>query len=89
MKFINEYPKKEITIEAIKTVGSLSINESCKIHYRNYLGYLDSVNHIILEGDKNTWFGIKHDFLYDTLMNTVKKEYIDVFNRSIKVSVIN
>lgn len=89
MKFTNEYPKKEITIETTKKVGSLIADHKAVVHYRNYRAYLDEVNHIILTGEKSAWYGIKGDFLYDTLMNSVKDVYIDSFGRQMKVNILN
>jgi hypothetical protein len=89
MTFTNNFPKKEITIETIKKTGSLTCDSTSKIHYRNYKGYLDAVQHIILEGDKNAWYGVKYDFLYDTLMNKVKHFYKDFDGRELKVTILN
>ena len=89
MKFNNEYPKKEITIETTKKVGSLIADHKAVIHYRNYRAYLDEVNHITLTGEKNVWYCIKGDFLYDTLMNDVKEVYTDSFGRQMKVNILN
>ena len=89
MKFTNDFPKKEIIIETIKKVGSLTCDSNSKIHYRNYKGYLDTVQHIVLEGDKNAWYAVKSDFLYDTLMNTVKGSYKDSYGRELKVNILN
>tara|TARA_R110001632_G_C11184251_1_gene401199 strand:+ start:408 stop:677 length:270 start_codon:yes stop_codon:yes gene_type:complete len=88
MTFANKFPKKEIIIETIKKVGSLTCDSNCKIHYRNYKGYLDTVEHIVLKGDKNAWYGVKSDFLYDTLMNTVKGFYKDSYGRELKVNIL-
>lgn len=85
--FKNEFPKKEITIVTNVKVGSLIADNDVKIHFRDYKGYLDTVQHIILEGPKNAWFEIKHNFLYDTLMGTVKDVYSDSFNRKLKVTI--
>ena len=85
MKFTNQYPKKEITIETIKTIGSLMADHKAVVHYRDYKGYKDSVDYIRLEGDKNAWYGIKTDFLYDTLMDKVKDVYSDSFGRKMIV----
>lgn len=89
MKFTNQYPKKEITIETIKTIGSLIADHKAIVHYRNYKGYKDTVEYIKLEGDKNAWYNIKTDFLYDTLMNKIKNVYSDGFGRTMKVTIIN
>tara|TARA_B110000285_G_scaffold105768_1_gene120382 strand:+ start:546 stop:815 length:270 start_codon:yes stop_codon:yes gene_type:complete len=89
MKFTNQFPKKEIIIETTKKVGSLTCDSNSKIHYRNYKGYLDTVNHIVLEGDKNAWYSVKSDFLYDTLMNTVKNYYKDSYGRVLNVNILN
>ena len=89
MNFTNEFPKKEIIIETTKKVGSLTCDSNSKIHYRNYRGYLDTVQHIILEGNKNAWYGVKSDFLYDTLMDTVKNSYKDFDGRELKVTILN
>ena len=88
MKFKSEFPKKEITIETTKKVGSLMADHKAVVHYRNYRAYLDEVNHITLTGDKVTWYGIKYDFLYDTLMDNVKKVYTDSFGRTMKVNIL-
>lgn len=88
MTFKNEYPKKEITIETFNKKGSLKLDQNCKIHYRNYRGYLDSVNHIVIEGEKNAWYEIKDNFLYDTLIDNVKDVYTDTFGRIMKVNII-
>ena len=85
MKFTNQYPKKEITIETIKTIGSLIADHKAVFHYRDYKGYKDSTDYIRLEGDKNAWYGIKTDFLYDTLMDKVKDVYADSFGRKMRV----
>tara|TARA_B110001452_G_scaffold233652_1_gene211574 strand:- start:1039 stop:1311 length:273 start_codon:yes stop_codon:yes gene_type:complete len=89
MKFNSEYPKKEITIETTKEVGSLIADHKSVVHYRNYRGYLDSVNYITLTGDKSVWYGIKSDFLYDTLTSNVKEFYCDGFGRKMTVKIIN
>ena len=89
MKFTNQYPKKEITIETIKTIGSLIADHKAVVHYRDYKGYKDSTDYIRLEGDKNAWYGIKTDFLYDTLMDKVKDFYTDSFGRVMNVTKIN
>ena len=89
MTFNNKYPKKEITIQTIKKVGSLIADHKAVVNYRNYLGYLDSVNHITLTGDKNAWYEVKCQFLYDTLMGSVKDVYTDSFGRKMEVSVLS
>ena len=89
MKFTNEYPKKEITIETTKKVGSLIADHKAVVHYRNYRAYLDEVNYITLTGEKSVWYGIKGDFLYDTLMDNVKDVYTDSFGRQMKVNILN
>ncbi len=89
MKFNNEYPKKEITIETTKKVGSLIADHKAIVHYRNYRAYLDKVNHITLTGEKSAWYGVKGDFLYDTLMDNVKEVYVDSFGREMKVNILN
>lgn len=87
MTFKNEFPKKEITVVTNNKVGSLIKNDNATIHYRDYKGYLDTVQHIVLKGSRNAWFEIKQDFLYDTLMGTVKGVYLDSFNRKLKVTI--
>jgi hypothetical protein len=87
MNFKNEYPKKEITIVTNVKVGSLIADNNVEIHFRDYKGYLDTIQHIILEGPKNAWFEIKHDFLYDTLIGTIKDFYSDSFDRKLKVTI--
>lgn len=89
MKFTDQYPKKEITIETIKIIGSLIADHKAVVHYRDYKGYKDSVDYIQLSGNKNAWYGIKTDFLYDTLMNKVKDVYTDEFGRKMEVLKIN
>ena len=89
MIFKNEFPKNEITIQTIKKIGSLDCSQSVEVHHRDYKGYLDSVTHYVLSGDKNVWYGIKTDFKYDQLMNKVKDVYIDSFGREMKVFKIN
>jgi len=89
MNFKTEFPKKEITIETFRKVGSLIGDEKVIVHYRNYRAYLDKVNHITLSGDKNVWYGVKSEFLYDTLMNSVKKVYTDSFGRKMKVNILS
>lgn len=87
VQFKNKFPKKEITIITDVKVGSLINDNKVTIHFRDYKGYSDSVQHIILEGPKNAWFEIKHDFLYDTLMDKVKDVYSDSFKRKLKVTI--
>ena len=87
MNFKNEYPKKEITIVTNVKVGSLIADNNVEIHFRDYKGYLDTIQHIILEGPKNAWFEIKHDFLYDTLTGKIKDLYSDSFDRKLKVTI--
>ena len=87
MTFKNEFPKKEITVVTDVKVGSLTSDNNATIHYRDFKGYLDTVQHIVLKGSRNAWFEIKNDFLYDTLMGTVKDTYSDSFNRKLKVSI--
>lgn len=87
--FQNQYPKKEITIITSIKVGSLMADNNVEIHYRDYKGYLDTIQHIILKGPKNAWFEIKHNFLYDTLMGNVKNIYSDSFGRKLRVQFIN
>jgi|TARA_R100000084_G_scaffold108855_1_gene72818 hypothetical protein len=88
MKFINKFPKKEIKIEKTTKVGSLIADQKVVIHYRNYIAYLDKVNYITLTGEKNAWYEIKNDFLYDTLMNKVKEVYKDSFSREMTVNIL-
>ena len=87
MNFKNEYPKKEITIVTNVKVGSLISDNNVEVHFRDYKGYLDTVQYIVLEGPKNAWFEIKHDFLYDTLMGKIKDFYSDSFDRKLKVTI--
>ncbi len=87
MNYKNQFTKKEITILTNVKVGSLMANNNVEIHFRDYKGYLDTIQHIVLEGPKNAWFEIKHNFLYDTLMGTVKEIYSDSFNRKLKVKI--
>lgn len=87
MKFTNQYPKKEITIETTIKIGSLTTaDHKAVVHYRDYKGYKDSIDYIKLQGDKNAWHEIKTDFLYDTLMDKVKDVYVDSFGRKMKVT---
>ena len=87
--FKNEFPKKEITIITETKIGSLIADNQSIIHYRDFKGYLDSVQHIVLVGPKNAWFEIKHQFFYDTLMGRVKNSYKDSFNRELKVEILS
>jgi hypothetical protein len=88
MKFKNEFPKSEVTIETIKKSGDLAkISQKSKIHYRDYKGYLDCVYHYTLIGDKAAWYSIKSEFKYDYLMNRVKPEYKGEFGRTLKVEL--
>jgi hypothetical protein len=87
MNFKNKYPKKEITVITNVKIGSLTSDNNSVIHYRDFKGYLDTIQHIILKGSRNAWFEIKNEFLYDTLMGTVKDTYSDSFNRKLKVSI--
>jgi len=86
MTFKNKFPKNEVTIETIKKVGSLNCSQNVIVHHRDYKGYLDTVVHYVLTGDKNAWYGIKSDFKYDQLMNKVKEIYVDSFGRKMKVT---
>ena len=87
MTFKNEFPKKEVTIVTDKKVGCLISDSTATIHYRDYKGYLDAIQHITLDGARNAWHEIKNDFFYDTLMNQVKDVYTDSFNRALKVTI--
>ena len=87
MTFKNEFPKKEVTIVTDKKVGCLISDSTATIHYRDYKGYLDAIQHITLDGARNAWHEIKNDFFYDTLMNQVKEVYTDSFNRVLKVTI--
>ena len=88
MTFKNEFPKKEVTIVTDKKVGCLISDSTATIHYRDYKGYLDAIQHITLDGARNAWHEIKNDFFYDTLMNQVKDVYTDSFNRALKVTIL-
>lgn len=81
-----EFPKNEVVIQHFGSEGSLNLSDTVKVHYRNYKAYLDKVDYYILEGDKNTWYGVASDFKYDYLMGTIKDTYIDSFNRKMKVT---
>jgi len=87
MTFTTEFPKKEVTIVTDKKVGCLMADNKATIHYRDYKGYLDIVQHITLEGSRNAWYEVKNDFFYDTLMNNVKDTYTDSFNRTLNVTI--
>ena len=86
MTFTTEFPKKEVTIVTNKKVGCLMADSTATIHFRDYKGYLDSIQHITLDGARNAWHEIKNDFFYDTLMNQVKDVYTDSFNRVLNVT---
>ena len=87
MTFTTEFPKKEVTIVTNKKVGCLMADSTATIHFRDYKGYLDIVQHITLEGSRNAWYEVKNDFFYDTLMGKVKDVYTDSFNRSLQVTI--
>jgi len=89
INFKTEFPKKEITIVTDVKIGSLTSDNNATIHYRDFKGYLDTVQHIVLKGSRNAWFEVKQEFLYDTLMGTVKDTYSDSFNRELKVEILN
>ena len=89
MEFKTEYPRLETTIETIRKAGSLVCNHKAIVHFRNYQGWLDSVDYITLEGDKNAWYGIKNDFRYDYTMCKLKEVYKDEFGRKMKVTLVN
>lgn len=72
------------TIETTKTNSLARIGDAI-IHFKNYRGDLDKTDYYTLEGDRNAWYDIKVDFKYDYMMNQVKKEYKDTFNRILKV----
>ena len=87
-KFSNQFPKKEVTIETIKKRGSLIADHKAIIHFRDYKGYLDTIQYITLEGSRNAWDGIRSDFMYDQLMGKVKDSYSDSFGRVMNVNKI-
>jgi hypothetical protein len=89
MKFTNQYPKNEITIETTSKVGSLLHDNNSVVHYRHYQGYLDKIDHITLSGSKNAWYGIKTDFMYDKTINKLKPFYIDEFGRKMIVKILS
>lgn len=89
MTFSNEFPKQEVTVITNKKIGSLISDDVCTVHFRDYKGYLDTVQHITLTGDRNAWFGIKSIFKYDVMMCNVKDTYTDEFGRIMKVKVLN
>jgi hypothetical protein len=88
MKFKNEFPKQETTIFTDKKNGSLTGILNATVHYRNYKGYLDKIDHYTISGNKNAWYGISSDFKYDYLMNKVKPFYLDSFKRKMIVTKI-
>jgi hypothetical protein len=63
MTFTNEYPKKEITIITNVKIGSLTSDNNAEIHFRDFKGYLDTVQHIVLTGSRNVWHEIKWQIL--------------------------
>ena len=85
----NEYPKKEITIITNVKTGSLISDNTAEIHFRDFKGYLDTVQHIVLTGSRNAWHEVKNEFLYDTLMANIKETYKDSFGRKMKVKVLS
>lgn len=85
MKFKNQYPKKEVTIEKVKKQGCLMQDYKAVIHFRHYKAYLDEVQHIVLEGSLDAWYLVKSDFMYDQLMNKVQDFYTDSFGRVLRV----
>jgi len=85
MEFKNLYPKKEVTIQKVKKQGCLMHDYKAKIHFRHYKAYLDEVQHIVLEGSLDAWYLVKHEFMYDQLMNKIKDSYTDSFGRVLKV----
>lgn len=87
MTFSNKFPKKEVTIETLKKLGSLTADHKAIVHFRDYKGYLDSVQYITLEGDRNAWDGVRSDFMYDQLMGSVKGSYKDSFGRVMNVKI--
>lgn len=84
----NLYPKREIFIETIKT-NSLNRIGNAKIHFRNFNVNEEKIDYYILEGEKNAWYEVKINFLYDQMMCKIKNEYKDSFNRVMTVTKIN
>lgn len=84
----NLYPKREIFIETIKT-NSLNRIGNAIIHFRNFNVNDDKIDYYTIVGEKNAWYDIKVNFNYDYMMNQVKNEYKDTFNRVMKVTKIN
>ena len=89
MRFNTEFPKHETTLITTKQEGNLSLSASVVVHYRNYKGFEDSVDHYTITGDRNAWYEIKQKFNYDYLMGAVKDAYTDSFKRVMNVSKIN
>ena len=85
---VNLYPKREILIETQKS-NSLARIGKAKIHFKDYNVNEDKINYYILEGERNAWHDIKIDFLYDYMMDKLKNEYKDQFNRVMIVNKIN
>ena len=85
---VNLYPKREILIETQKS-NSLARIGKAKIHFKDYNVNEDKINYYILEGERNAWHDIKIDFLYDYMMDKLKNEYKDQFNRVMIVTKIN
>ena len=83
-----EFPKSETFIVKEKT-NSLNGIYNVEVHFRNYVGYLDTVDYIILTGDINAYRNIKVDFRYDYTMCKIKNSYTDEFGRIIKVQKVN
>jgi hypothetical protein len=81
MTFTNEYPKKEITIITNVKIGSLTSDNNAEIHFRDFKGYLDTVQHIVLTGSRNVWHEIK--------MANIKETYKDSFGRKMEVKVLS
>ncbi len=81
-------PKQRFITETAKRNLS-GTNSDCKIIFEDYIGYLDITRKYILTGDINAFRnGIKFDFLYDYKYKEVKSEYIDEYNRIIKVKKV-
>ena len=84
----NLYPKREILIETVKT-NSLSRISDAVIHFRNYNVNEDKIDYYTITGERNAWYDIKVNFLYDQMMEQIKSEYKDSFNRVMKVTKVN
>jgi hypothetical protein len=84
----NLYPKCEIFIETQKS-NSLSRIGNAIIHFRNYNVNEEKIDYYILQGERNAWHEIKVNFLYDQMMEQIKPDYKDSFNRIMTVTKIN